>query len=267
MLKKSLVLLTFALPLAACTGGAHNDTLKEPLLTDYLKEPLLTVDIVHDTANLLYDFCDTVHRRFLADQVTRHSQTVLGMAELMFEAFPQDPITSACAKLGCEKHEVIKMFHAWQDAIEQAREWIRMEVTAKAPQMEETMQKWTEVVISHFESTMPKYRGLILKTPGNLAVFLIYFTAVLCVFFWTVARSLRLALCILHCVLGRPRCNRSTASNVKLENTTSVRRPADLDFYQEKQTRQFASQPRSDPVSSTAHSTPECCIFPSLFSS
>lgn len=202
------VLLALAVLLAASVV-AQEDTPKKAK-----KAPIVSTDIVHGTAEFIYDVYEAIYSKFVSHHVNKHSATVLKAIDPLTEALPKDPITEVCAKVGCKKGEVLKVYTQVKASLASTLE-VAM---ASAAQLHELLMQWTNFVVNGFELAMPKYEGLIPKTPANLAMFVIYFTAVLYVLLRVVLFGLRMGLgifCFVFCCGCCPRRKVAPATNGK----------------------------------------------------
>uniref|UniRef100_A0A7S2CBD3 Uncharacterized protein n=1 Tax=Alexandrium andersonii TaxID=327968 RepID=A0A7S2CBD3_9DINO len=163
-------------------------------------KPIITTDIVYGTVELFYDLYDET-RGFVMEKA---APVVSPIMEQASANLPKDPIAEICSKAGVEKKMVMSKIAEAQAAVLQ----VKSLVAEKSALVYEPLNSVSVALITKFESALPKYAGLIPKTPGDLFLFLVYFTMVLYVIFKVVMRILRIVLGIFCCVCCCGCCRR-----------------------------------------------------------
>jgi len=134
------------------------------------KKPILTTKIIHDTAEFFLDLFDSVHSRFLKPHIDKHSETVVASVA---QILPADPIEEVCGKLNCDAKQV-------KDYGKMSQEYaaLALEIaTAKYTEIHALLTQYTNFVVDAFETALPKYAGIVERTPANLFLVVLWVAA------------------------------------------------------------------------------------------
>lgn len=240
--------------------AVQTDSLKVPLAPTPLgkKGPLLTTDMVYETADLL----QTVYANFLAEHVRRQATSVWNSTDQITAAVLEaDPIAQLCLKIGCQKEEVEQDVQAIYRRTRVSASSLSALAVRTSGHIQEHLADWTHVAVDHFERVMPKYEGLIPRTTGNLALFVLYLIAVLYLLLRAVGLALRLTLFALCCCRGSSR-EAAKPPRLYAQQVPDISRPAWLPFEVPSST---AAKPRarlaSEPLQQQHQRPVECCLF------
>eukprot|EP00931_Biecheleriopsis_adriatica_P002568 TRINITY_DN10351_c0_g1_i1.p1 TRINITY_DN10351_c0_g1~~TRINITY_DN10351_c0_g1_i1.p1 ORF type:complete len:227 (-),score=65.68 TRINITY_DN10351_c0_g1_i1:76-756(-) len=214
---------TFAVALLlAASALAQEEGAAETAPKVEAKKPILTTDIIHGTGELIFDLYDAAYNKIFKHHVDKHSETV---RQAVADVLPKDPITEVCAKVGCQKEQVLKHMDTASDLAQQASNTVQDTAT----QLHEATTAGTHKVVDQFESMMPTHRGLIPRTPLNLLLFCLWIVAVIYVsikvslFFMRLGFSafiftLKLMCCCGCCTMCRKSKPAAPSSNAKTSN-------------------------------------------------
>jgi len=164
-------------------------------------KPILTTDLFHRTAELFYDVYDSVHGKFVKPHIDKHADTVTKSVASLAEV---DVVGEACKVLTCDAKEVNEQVRTLSSTAQGHAQTAFGAVSAQAlailAQVEESLNRYTHFVIDAFESALPKYTGLISRTPMNLLIFVLYIFSVMYFIMKVVLFSAWLAKSILCCL-------------------------------------------------------------------
>ncbi|CAE7465969.1 unnamed protein product [Symbiodinium sp. CCMP2456] len=134
------------------------------------RRPIISTDILHGTAELFYDVYDSLHSKFLKAHIDKHSAT---LSASVSGILPDDPIVEVCKKLQCDASQVKDVHKTTQEKALEAWEAVKL----KSTELQQQMTTYTHFVVDTFETALPQYAGLIVRTPGNLVLFVLYIAA------------------------------------------------------------------------------------------
>eukprot|EP00413_Alexandrium_margalefii_P024188 CAMPEP_0204563860 /NCGR_PEP_ID=MMETSP0661-20131031/34553_1 /ASSEMBLY_ACC=CAM_ASM_000606 /TAXON_ID=109239 /ORGANISM="Alexandrium margalefi, Strain AMGDE01CS-322" /LENGTH=275 /DNA_ID=CAMNT_0051571451 /DNA_START=72 /DNA_END=897 /DNA_ORIENTATION=- len=150
-------------------------------------KPIITTDLVYGTFELVYDIYDEA-RGYLTDKA---APVFAPLMESASAHLPKDPVAELSSRAGIEKKVITENLAKAQGALLHAKS-LAADASARAY---EPLSALAVRAVTSFERAMPKYAGLIPKTLGDLALFLLYFLAV-------VYTLLRAAAWVLRTVSG-----------------------------------------------------------------
>ncbi|CAK8987316.1 unnamed protein product [Durusdinium trenchii] len=163
--------------------------------TGHAGKPILTTDIFHRTAELFYDLYDSFHGKFLKPHIDQHAETVTNSVASLLPK-DVDVVHETCQVLKCDAQQVRSIGSTGQDYVKEGAGTV-LSVLA---QLEELLNRYTHFIIDSFETALPKYTGLISRTPMNLLLFVLYIFSVLYFIFKICMVSLWMASGILCCL-------------------------------------------------------------------
>jgi len=175
------------------------------------RRPIISTDILHGTAELFYDVYDSLHSKFLKAHIDKHSAT---LSASVSGILPDDPIVEVCKKLQCDASQVKDVHKTTQEKALEAWETVKL----KSTELQQLMTTYTHFVVDTFETALPQYAGLIVRTPGNLALFVLYIAAAVyalvklaLVAFW-ISWTLLCCLCCCGCCCLRRKSSKEDTS-------------------------------------------------------
>mmetsp|Transcript_118216 Transcript_118216/g.166172 ORF Transcript_118216/g.166172 Transcript_118216/m.166172 type:complete len:243 (+) Transcript_118216:66-794(+) len=160
-------------------------------------KPILSTDLFHRTAELFYDVYDSVHGKFLKPHIDKHADTVTKSVASLTEV---DVVGEACNVLKCDAKEVNQHVRTISSTAQGHANTAYSAALAFFAQVEEALTRYTHFVIDAFETALPKYTGLISRTPMNLMLFVSYIFFVMYVILKIFLFGLWLGLTILSCL-------------------------------------------------------------------
>lgn len=151
-------------------------------------KPIVTTDIIYGTIDLL----STIHEEVYGRAKAAAAPLAAPAMKAISAKVPEDLLGEACSKVGVKKADVMGHVTKAQDAFAHAKA-ISAAQYAKAYG---TSSKMVERLVTMFEKKLPKYTGLIPKTPEDFLIFVVYISSVLYVCFRVLFFVLHTALSI-----------------------------------------------------------------------
>lgn len=170
-----VLLLPIALASAATNGGTS-------------MKPVITTDIIYGTIDLL----STIHEEVYGRAKAAAAPLTAPAMKAINEKLPKDLLEEACSKVGMKKKDVMGHVTKAQDAFAHAKA-ISASQFAKVYGTSQTM---VDRLVTMLEKKLPKYTGLIPKTPEDFLIFVVYISSVLYVCFRVLFFLLHTALSI-----------------------------------------------------------------------
>lgn len=183
------------------------------------RKPVAPMDIVYGTAELMYDIYDAA---YAAADGMAHKHGVHAKAKDLHKqamthvtgVIGEDPIESACGKLGCKAKDIT-------DKLSQTQAFV-MQVKAQAHEhgakASDHLTDFASKVVTKFEMHVPSYKGVVPKTFMNLLLVALYVLFVFYIIFRIVRFALRVffsIFCGVCCCCCRQRKQTSEAHGKK----------------------------------------------------
>mmetsp|Transcript_42056 Transcript_42056/g.78680 ORF Transcript_42056/g.78680 Transcript_42056/m.78680 type:complete len:232 (-) Transcript_42056:75-770(-) len=180
------------------------------------KKPIVTTEIFFETAELMQDIYTSAWASMVEPMLPKVKANMEKVTEKGFVE-GEKLFDMLCAKAGLKKDDISAKLDAAKGALLQ----VKANAYEFAAKTHDKLSSYADIFVSKFEAKMPKYAGLVPKTPGDVLFFIVYLAVVVYVLVKLTMLALKVALrifCCACCCCGCKCCCRKSKSNGVTKN-------------------------------------------------